>query len=63
MVSNQQKSQIIDKRDALSLKFKDVLCFQNGSIVFSPILQIFDEPGNVSFFQSNQSPNSIKHTY
>ncbi len=61
MTENQQKSQIINKREPISAKFKDILHFQSSSIVFSPILQIFDEPGSVSFFQSNQSPNSIEY--
>ena len=39
MVANQQKSQIIIKREPISPEFKGILCFQNSSRAFSPILQ------------------------
>jgi len=59
----QQKSQIIIKREPISLKFKDVLCFQSSSKYISPILQIFDVPGSFSISQGNQSLNSIENIY
>ncbi len=37
MTAYQEKSQIIDKRDAISRVFKKILCFQSSSKVFSPI--------------------------
>jgi len=63
MTSNQQKSYIIDKKDAISLIFKDIFCFQNSSKYFSPFLQMFDAPGSISIFQGNQSPNFIENIY
>jgi len=39
MTVYQQKSHIINKKEPISLIFKDIFCFQNSSIVFSPILQ------------------------
>ena len=63
MTAYQKKLHIINKRDALSLKFKDVLCFQSSLRYFFPILQIFDAPGSISLFQGNQSPNSIEYIY
>ena len=60
MTVNQQKSQIIDKKDTISLIFKDILCFQSTSKHISPILQIFDGPGSVSLFQGYQSPKFYK---
>jgi len=35
----QQKSQIINKREPISAKFKGIFCFQNISRVFSSFLQ------------------------
>jgi len=39
MTVYQQKSYIIDKKDAISLIFKDILCFQNSSRAFSSFFQ------------------------
>jgi len=63
MRATQQKSHIIYKKNAISLVFKDIFCFQRNSKSYSPILQIFDGPGSVSISQGNQSPNSIEYIY
>jgi len=39
MTPKQQKPQIIDKKDAISLIFKDILCSKNSSKYNSPFLQ------------------------
>jgi hypothetical protein len=39
MTTNQQKSQNINKREPISAKFKDVLCFQSSSRAFSSFLK------------------------
>ncbi len=63
MTVYQQKSHIINKKEPISAKFKDVLCFQNSLKYISPILQIFDIPGSFSISQGSQSPNSIAYIY
>lgn len=64
MTVNQQKSQIIKKREPISAKFKEILCSQNSSKYISPILEnILNIPGNISIFQGNQSANYIKLAY
>jgi hypothetical protein len=63
MTVNQQKLQMIDKRDAISLIFKDILCSQNSSKYISPILQIFNDPGSVSISKGNQSPKLYKTAF
>jgi len=63
MIADQQKSQIIIKREPISLEFKGILCFQNSSRAFSPILQIFNNSGSISISQGNQRKNSIRNTY
>ena len=63
MTVGQQILLFIIKREPISLIFKDIFCFQNSSKYSFPILQIFDGPGSVSYFQSNQSPILIKHPY
>jgi len=52
MKATHQKSHIIDKKNAISLVFKNIFCFQRSSKSYSPILQIFDDPGIISLFQS-----------
>jgi len=52
MTAIQQKSHAIDKKNDISLMFKDIFCFQSSSKSYSPILQIFDDPGIISLFQS-----------
>jgi len=39
MTVYQQKSHIINKKEPISAKFKDILCFQSSSRVFSSFLQ------------------------
>jgi len=64
MTPYKKKSQIIDKREALSLIFKDILCSKSRSKYISPFLQnILNIPGNILLFQGNQSPNYIKLAY
>ena len=60
MTLNRQKSQIIDKREAISPIFKDILRFQSRSRVFSPIRQVFKDSRNISLSTGNQSPNFYK---
>jgi len=63
MTANQKKSRFIEKKDAISLIFKDILCPQNSLKYFSPFFQIFDIPKSFFISQGNQSPNFIKHAY
>lgn len=56
MTSNQQKSQIINKREPISAKFKDILGFHSNSKYFSPILQILNDSGNIWLSKGNLSP-------
>jgi len=63
MTAIQQKSHAIDKKNDISLMFKDIFCFQRSSKSYSPILQIFDNLGSISISQGNQSPNSIEYIY
>lgn len=60
MTPNQQKSHIINKREVISLIFKDILCFQSCSKHISPILQIFNDSENISLSKGNQSPKLYK---
>ena len=39
MIANQEILLFIIKREAISLKFKDIPCFQNSSKYISPFLQ------------------------
>jgi len=64
MIANQQKLQMIDKRDAISLIFKDILCSKNSSKYISPILQsILMPPGSVSLSNGNPSPKLYKTSF
>jgi len=63
MTVGQQKLQVINIREPISLKFKDVLCFQSIPKDSSPILQIFNNSGSISISQGNQRKNSIRNTY
>jgi hypothetical protein len=56
MTANQQKSHIIDKRNALSLIFKDILCFQNSSNYIPPFPQNILIPMEVFRYQKGINP-------
>jgi hypothetical protein len=60
MPLKQQKSQIVDNRDSLSLTFKDILCSQNSAKYISAILRIFNSSENVSLSKGNKSPKLYK---
>jgi len=63
MTTDQQKSQIINKRELISLELKGIFCFQSSSKYFSPILHIFNNPGRISLSKGNQSPNFYKSNF
>jgi hypothetical protein len=55
MTPRHKKSQIIDKREAISLIFKDILCSKNSSKYISPFfqntlvpLEVFRYPGETN---------------
>jgi len=63
MIADQQILLFIDKINAISLIFKDILCFQSSSKSFSPIRQVFSSPETISLSKGNQSPKLYKTSF
>lgn len=55
MIASRQILLFINKKDAISLIFKDILRFQNSSRAFSFFLQIFNSPETILLSKGNQS--------